>query len=464
MDNFRHMLPYFHGFTGFTKVMRSFLLPFCLLAFAFPAWAQTCPDLSSFYIEESSSSPEGQVEAAQTLERQLAAVISQCLESSEFFALYGAAQMDSGKLADALESLERALLLDASNGAAQIDYAQALYLRGQLFSALDLNDQILRRGDIPADLRDALTQRRQEWRQQTRRTGLQADVLAGYDNNLNGAPDPGQITLTLSGVPVILTLNPEYRPISGPYLNLRLAGNYQQIASDHQHNALVELRGRVSEDSPSDLLQLQTRYAYVRPSREHTWQFNAAMGHLFFGGNALYTATDIGARYRAVVGLGCTSNSELASQHQLYHGQNNLNSLESKLSAGVECPLQVGGRTSLAGIEFSLLNNTALNDNRPGGDRNGWQMNVDWQFPLLRGIFTAQLNHTQLQDTEGYSELLAGGAERWLRRSYVLFQYRQPIALDMALLVNLYQQHQSSNIELFESTDRTLEIGISMAF
>lgn len=444
--------------------MRSLTLCFCLCICASPVWAQTCPDLTPFYMPESASSPEARIEAARELERQLAELMERCLESSEFFALYGAAQMDSGNLADALESLERALLLDAGNGAAQIDYAQALYLRGQLFSALDLNDQILARNDIPADLRNALEDRRQEWRQQTRRLGLQADALAGYDNNLNGAPDPGQITLTLSGEPVILTLNPEYRPISGPYLNLRFAGNYQQLASDHQHNALVEMRGRVSEDTGSDLLQLQSRYAYVRPYRDHSWQLNAAMGHLFFGGKALYTATDVGARYQKPVSYGCQAHTELASQHQLYHGQSNLNSLESKLSAGVECPLQLGDKNGLVGIELSLLNNTALNANRPGGDRNGWQMNLDWQFPLLRGLLTAQLNHTQLQDRDGYSELLANGADRWLRRSYLLLQYRQPLHQDMALLVNLYQQHQSSNIKLFESTDRTLEIGISMAF
>ena len=52
---------------------------------------------------------------------------------------YGAAQLNNGKVAEAAESLERALLLEPDNGAAQVDYAQVLYLQGDLFSALAMN-------------------------------------------------------------------------------------------------------------------------------------------------------------------------------------------------------------------------------------------------------------------------------------------------------------------------------------
>ncbi len=428
------------------------------LLFLMPLSVQACPDLQPFYLL--AESPE---QAAQ-LEAQLAPLMGECLESSEFFALYGAAQLDVGKLAEALETLERSLLLDASNGAAQIDYAQALYLRGQLFSALDLNDQILLRKDLPPDIEILLLERRQQWRSQTRQKGFHADVLAGYDNNLNGAPDPGQITLTLSGEPVILTLNEEYRPISGPYLNLRAGGQYQQLASDHQHNIGAEMRGRISEDTESDLLQFESRYAYVRPRRDHTWQFDAGLSHLLFGGNSLYTAAEGGARYQTVISNGCQPHYGLAAQYQLYHSQSNLNSVESKASVGMECPFALGTRPTLIGAELSLLSNLAVNDGRPGGDRTGWQFRLDWQFPLLKGALNTQLNHTELDDRSGYSPLLANGADRWLHRSYLLLQYRQPLRSDIALMVNFYHQYQRSNIELFDSVDSTLEVGVSLAF
>ena len=333
-----------------------------------------------------------------------------------------------------------------------------------MFSALDLNGQLRAREDLPENIRGLIEQRERQWREQTRQHGFGADVLAGYDNNLNGAPDPSQITLTLSGEPVILTLNPEYQPISGPYLNLRAGGQFRQLAADHQHNVSAEMRGRVSEDTNSDLVQVESRYTYLRPKRDHAWQVGAAMSHLFFGGNALYSALEGNVRYQHIVSPTCNRIYGLATQYQNYNDQSSLNSIESKLGAGLDCSTELAGSPSTFGFELSLLNNTAFNSGRPGGDRNGWQVNLQWQYPILKGVLNSQINHTELRDTAGYSTLLDNGSERWLKRSYVLMQYRQSIYESMAFVVNAYHQHQSSNIELFDSLDTTFELGISISF
>lgn len=428
------------------------------LVLLLPAAAQACPDLQSYYLAGQDAASQAELAAA------LAPLMGECLQSAEFFALYGAAQMNAGDLAAALETLERSLLLDATNGAAQIDYAQALYLRGQLFSAIDLNQQVLARSDLPPDIAELLRQRDEQWRAQTRQIGFQVDALAGYDDNLNGAPDPSQITLTLSGEPVILTLNPDFQAVSGPYLNLRAGGNYRQLAASHQHNAQLELRGRVSEDSGSDLLQLQSRYDFLRPRRNSSWQLSAAMGHLFFGGNALYTATDAFARYQTPTVASCNRRYDAALQHQHYHGQHNLNSLEAKLAAGIDCPLSVGSVQTMLGIEAGLLVNKALKSGRPGDDRDGWQLSVDWQVPMAGGLLRSQLNHTSLRDADGYSPLLDNGADRWLERSYLLLQYQRPLQPGMVFLANFFHQHQRSNIELFDTLDSSLEVGLSFSF
>ena len=435
--------------------MRWSFLPLCILL---PFSAHACPDLSAYY--SYGDDPESQA----ALEAALAPLMNECLRSSEFFALYGAAQMDTGKLAEALEMLERALLLDANNGAAQIDYAQALYLRGQLFSALDLNAQILQREDMPPNIQAMVERRDRQWREQTRDVAVLADVLAGYDDNLNGAPDPSQITLTLSGEPVILTLNPEYQPISGPYMNLRLGTQFRQLGVDHQHNLSADLRGRASEDTGSDLAQFETRYQYTSTQREHAWHLGGAASHLFFGGSALYTAFEVNGRYQFRLGERCSQRADAASQYQRYRSQSNLNSIESKLGAGVECSAPLAGRPGQLSLDLSLLNNAALNSGRPGGDRNGWQADLNWQTPLLQGVLSAQLNYTQLKDSQGYSSLLDNGARRWLKRSYALLQYRQLLRPNLAFMANFYHQNQRSNIELFDSLDSTLEIGISLRF
>ncbi len=429
--------------------MRQLLI--LLTSLLLPAMAQSCPDLQAYYPGEDPDWP--------ALERQLAPLMPQCLLSAEYFALLGAAQFNSNLIPEALESLERALLLDPDNGAAQIDYAQALYLQGQLFAALDMSEQLLARADLPEALRPVLRERHESWRGETRQRSLQADLLAGYDTNLNGAPDPNQITLTLSGEAVTLPLDPEFRPTRGPYTNMRLAGRFRQLAPSHDHNVLVAFRGRVSEDTDSDLLQLDTRYSHNQARRHHNWQFNAGMGHLMFGGRPLYSATEGGARYqKSGNNGGCRPHYEMAVQHQLFHNQSIMNGIESKAAAGLTCP---ANDRHLLGLEFGLLHNAALKANRPGGTRGGWQARMDWQAALPKGILAAQLNHTRMDDRRGFSEILADGAERYLHRSFMLLQYRQPIQRDMTLLINFYHQRQRSNIELFENRDTTLEIGVS---
>ncbi|OFE13346.1 hypothetical protein PHACT_09495 [Pseudohongiella acticola] len=425
--------------------------------------AQTCPDLSPLIQQNPQISEDWM-----RIQGQLEPLLSRCLQSTEYFALRGAAQLNTGRLDRALESLERALLLNPDNGGAQVDYAQALYLQGQLFSAIDLNRQLLARNDLPPGLQPLLQDRERVWRGMTRQTSVQADMLVGYDNNLNGAPEPGQITLTLSGEPVVLPLNPEFRPQSGPYLNLRVGGRYRQLAPEHQHNVLVELRGRVSEDQASDLLQLDTRYAFIKPGNERSWQVSTGMSHLLFGGSPLYTATEAGGRYMPDARLGaCRPQVSATAQYQLFHGQSRLNAFESRAGVGLTCALSTSLGAQQVVADISALNNSPVRSGRPGGSRQGWQLNVDWQWQLPRGVLLTQVNHTETADKRGYSAILADGARRDIKRSYVLFQYRQPLSRtrpDTSLLFNVYHQKQRSNLELFRSSDSTVEIGISHRF
>jgi hypothetical protein len=188
------------------------------------------------------------------------------------------------------------------------------------------------------------------------------------------------------------------------------------------------------------------------------------MSHLFFGGSALYSAAEGSVRYQHTLNSVCTPSYGLATQYQNYKNQSSLNSIESKLGAGLNCATELAGRPSALGLELSVLNNAAVNSGRPGGDRSGWQFNLDWQYPILKGILSSQLNHTEFRDTQGYSALLDNGAERWLKRSYVLVQYRQSLYPNLAFVVNAYHQYQRSNIELFDSLDTTVEFGISASF
>jgi hypothetical protein len=82
---------------------------------------------------------------------------------------------------------------------------------------------------------------------------------------------------------------------------------------------------------------------------------------------------------------------------------------------------------------------------------------------MATGDFISQISHTRLEDREGYNPLLNNGADRWLDRTYLLMQYRRRLSTDTTLLFNFFHQYQRSNIELFDSTDTTIEVGISLA-
>ncbi len=429
-----------------------------------PMVGRACPALASYY------PVPGENPQWAAIDRALAPLLSECLLSSEYFALRGAAQLNSNRLEDALESLERALLLEPDNGAAQIDYALALFQAGQLFAALEINEALLEREDLPANLLPGIRQRQENWRRLTRDQEVQLDVILGYDNNLNAAPADDQLTLTLSGESILLTLNPEFQPVSGPYVNFRSAGRYRMLAPNHQHNFSVSVRGRVSEDTKSDLLQLSTRYTLLKPDASHAWQVQAGVNQLYYGGSTLFTGSDLSWRYQPPGDEQCRPDFSIAAQFQHFHGQSHLDALETKLGAGGLCDLAgFWGQDGRQRVSFnmSLLLNDNLDGARLGGDRQGWQLNLDWQHPLGNGAVYAQLNHTRQRDGQPYSALLANNAVRTQNRSFVLLQYRKPTRVfgrDSSLMFNLYHQQQQSNIELFQIVDTTAEVGLSFRF
>lgn len=412
--------------------------------------AEACPDLAPYYPQDDQQWPAS-LQALRPLE-------AECLQSAEYYALVGGGQLNVGLLVPALESLERALLLDPGNGAAQVDYAEALYLSGQIFPALELNEGILQRGDVPEHLTTLLQDRQQAWRRQTRKQGLVAEIGLGYDNNLNSGPSRNEITLTLSGEPVQLTLDQAFQPVAGPYGNARLTGVFQQITPDHTHDLMAAVRSRNSEHTASDLLQFDWRYNLG--SSWDDWQLNLTAGtsHLLWGGSPLYSVTE--ARFLVQPqGTGCQPQYELAAQHQLYHGQSLFSGVESSASVGLDC--RPPDQSRRFGAELGLLNNSAIKADRPGGERQGWKLRLQLEQRLWRGTLSAQFSLATLQDATGYNELLADFARRDVTTRLFRLQYRQALQPRMELMVNLNRQQQGSNLGPFENAGTAFELGLS---
>ena len=439
-----------------------------LIALLWGSWSYgasaTCPDVSLFY-PSADASPRNGLDW-EYLHSQLAEIFRQCLLSSEYFALYGAAHLNTGRLSESMESLERSLVLDPDNGAALVDYADALLRDGQLFAAIEANSMLLEREDIPEKLELQISQRQRDWSALIQQTNWQLDLLGGYDNNLNGAPDEELITLTLSGEPIFLKLNEAFRAVGGEFLNASLMVRHTRLAPDSQHSFFGQFRGRLSEDNASDVLQMTGRYNRLLSGRGSSVQWGVGLNHLLFTGRPLFTGIDAKYRYQLGTTDTCRRFANGALQQQIWHEQRRLDGIEMKAGIGTSCPL---GETPAHQINFeaSVLHNTELSERRLGGNRSGFQVMAMWQMPLSEGTLSAQFNHTRLLDGRGFSSLLENDARRVVERSSAFFQYQKSVDWlrnGMQFLVRLYHQDQNSNLGLFETEDTSFELGISWRF
>lgn len=417
-----------------------------------------CPPLGSFH-----SADEGAWESAR---QSLAEIFDQCLLSSEYFSLLGAAQLNTGQLADALESLERSLLLNPDNGAALIDYSEALLQDGQLFAAIEVNQLLLERPDAPPGLEQRLKNRQREWQALTRQTDWQLDLLGGYDSNLNGAPDTETVALTLSGEPRFLALNENYQAIKGPFINARIAATHSRLGPEYQDTLFGQIRGRLSDDSSSDVTQFAARYTRRGSLLSASGQASAGLNHLAFLGNSLFTGADASYRGKLATIGRCSTNLNAALQQQLWHQQRKLDGLE--MQAGAQAACSLGSATSQE-LTFGagLLHNLALKENRLGGDRDGWQISAGWRLASSQRYISAQFNFTSSLDGRGFSPLLENNARRRVARGSILVQYRETLnylVQGLELVANIYHQDQKSNISLFDTNDSSVEIGLSWRF
>ena len=418
----------------------------------------SCPDFTSYYERIETES--------ELVLTELGEIFEYCLSSSEFFALFGGIQLKTDRLQQALESLERALLLNPDNGGALVDYAEALLLDGQLFAAIEINEMLLAREDIPGTLRVSIEDRQQAWVDLTNQTRLQLELFGGFDTNLNGAPEQENLALTLSGEPILLALSDDYRAVEGGYLSTRMSGSHRILTPDLQHEIFGQIRSRNSNDSNSDSINVSGRYIQESNSGTQNRRWGVGVSHLSFQSDSIFTGTDV--LLRAQLGqLGaCASYTGAVIQHQVWHSQRRLDGVEAKATFGASCNL-ASNRPQQFSMETSVLYNYALNGDRLGGNRDGWQINLAWQTRAFRGIVRAQANHTSLDDEQGFNPLLNNNAARRVNRSSVLIQYREQapwLIKGAEILFNAYHQAQKSNIELFEIDESLFEIGLIWAF
>lgn len=437
------------------KATYTFLLA-CSFVLAPLTSVAICPDLSVFY---------GLLEQDPLMvDRQLSGSLDDCYENSEYFALLGAAQVDIGDLFRALENLERSLLLEPQNGSAAFDYAEVLFRQGQVISALEINDQLSERDDLPDGMDELIAARSRQWRAYTVNYAGGIGVTFGHDNNLNSAPLGERLTLTLSGRPVSLEVSPEFRASGGNYTGVTAGATRTQEGLGLTSRVSGSLRGRFSDASQYEMVQASLLINLAESSENSRWSTVFGVDHLNFGRNAIFSSSTVRASYRAASIKNCHFLPTIAAQYQYFHKQLSLSGVESSLGVEMDCLLSQSDLVQRVGMAISKLENKATRSNRLGSDRSGWRLNLAAQKQVGPGQLLAQYVHTSLDDESGYSSIFSNGAKREESLDSFFIRYLLPVPFlgrSAQFTASLYHNAQQSTISLFRTRGTSAEIGVN---
>ncbi len=397
-----------------------------------------------------------------------------CQKDPLFLATLGQLLNREGRYLEAADHLERALMLEPGLKDAQLSYAVAMAALGDVASATGLLDNLLADPELPAHLRTLIA------RQKSALTGMAAPAgwqrritLAsrlGYDSNLLGSPNLSSMSLTLAGQTLVLPLDTSYLAHGGAYVRADAQLDLQRVANDGARwDGSAALRSRASqavEKSGSTQLDLLLERSHLDASP--VW------GGSYANVTASSLRSQAGTRYQAVgaaVGWGrpwatvgnaaCQLRGGLEWQSRNYFDNALLSGRYSGLSAAGSCE-QASGAQWLVALKGGT---DAASDNaRAGGNQQQTSLRLAAIWPLaaltppgmpalgmLRNSrLLADYEHSQQEDSSGYSALLESGRTRVIWRRVVRLEYQHPFAKTAQWVLGAEKTAQDSSLPLFQ--------------
>lgn len=388
------------------------------------------------------------------MEEQLAAW-PDCYNSAPYLAQIGRLLNAQRNYPEALDHLERALMLDPSLAQAQLDYAIALAGTGSTLSARLLIDGILTQYNLAPDLRAQLLQARRSILQAQSGAvpspytlNLDASLRQGYDSNLLASPKLSSLALTLGADTVIFDLADSLTPRAGSYTraDTKLRLHHQNSNASHW-NVTANLMQRRSPAVPqANLYHGEFMLEYAQPLAAQ-W-----LGYLH--ATAALLDTHAGARYASkglAVGLAavapgnpCRTRTELEWQARNASTNSVLSGDYIGLNTHLDCA-PVGHRPWQ--ISASVGQDHPQQTARPGGLQHLASLRALGLWPDSRLLLDLELRLTR--DTTGYSPLLDNGAVRNTRQLAARLEYQYPLGPQLGLTVGGEWFRQASNLPLF---------------
>jgi hypothetical protein len=388
--------------------------------------------------------------------RRLAPLESVCENRADYYAYRGLVALQREDASNAVEWLERALLINPNLAGVEVDYARALALAGDRAAAANLARDLLARPDLPPTVASWLPQQFQDW-------SISADwvsrfsiaSLAGYETNLNSAPQNPFVTLTLGSGDLALQLSPQFQPKQGAAGQLILSG----VAGREWGNDALAFIGQVQARG-SAYSDTNYQQADVGVLWRHAFQDGASLLRvddiaLRYGGQSLYQSVRVEPDYEWVTGS-CRPKVGLLYNGYAYPVAPELNGRYLGVLGGGVCVL---GADQVRG-QVGVGRDQATYGNRPGGGEGASEVTLGWAHPWGVGLLDVQGVLGRIRDDTGYSTLLAGNATRDVTRQYLKVEYDHPLSKTWEFLIYGESNHQNSNISLFSVTDRGLYAGL----
>ena len=468
-----------------------------LLTRTLPATASACPPVAD---APARSDPQQlpaayQAQLQQSL-AQLDSVAELCLDIPRFHAQRGLVLQLIGQPAAAVESLERALLLDPDQPGTQLDYALALRDAGDPASAQALLQQISQRTDLPPGLQPVLqsqlavpNQPKGAWDQH-----LKVSIAGGFDSNLNNATSDGQLTLTFPAGEVSLPLADASRAQPGPALITAL--QYQAIkpVNDQLWVLQAELRNRNTRQADTAYQQLDLAAQWLQaPAAATQWQARLGYSNLRFGNAELLNSVRAAVVHQwQTVWPGshsiCRPSAGLEADLRRYPITRQLDGAYRGLLLSMTCDATEGSAPSLGTVtpsdflfgnpyaslpRFSLQlrsgQDRATSDQRPGGNNTATDLRTAaYGRLLLPGMpvldWTAEYNWLQQQDSTGYSPLLGNNAVRKSTRQVLRLELAHQLPAGVLggarWFVSAELSRQASNLSAFAAKGHALHSGL----
>jgi hypothetical protein len=388
-----------------------------------------------------------------------------CLMRADYYAYQGALLVSLGRGAQAIESLERALLLAPDMPGVQFDYAQALAQGGERKSAGALLQALLERDDLHPDFRGFLQKQQTQLLRPHWMFDFKATSLLGYESNLNSAPSARFYTFTPSSGDVVFELDSASRPKSGTaWLNSFSATGATELGAGEAIYVLADLRHRQSGGA-TDYLQAEGSVVWRAPKLQglsaegNHPNLRLGVSQLEFAGKTLFQGLRAEASLEFPV-WSCQGRGGLARESRKFPASPSTDGTYLGILVSTHC--LIGNDL----VSFQINTGTDRPDYgvRAGGNQRRSELGFGWTRGF-QGFETHLVGaYSIARDGQSYSPLIASGATRELNRTLVRAEIRVPMGQTWVWVISAETSRQSSNLDLFDIESRAVYAGIRARF